>query len=79
MGLLDLPDTDNVWIKRYSLFLKFEGQVFGGIIIVAYFLKWGVAWHDAVEPSIASSVCSSTPSLDMPSGRRAGRSRSKCS
>ena len=37
-------------MRRYSYFLKFEGQVFGGIFFVAYFIKWGVAWHYAGDP-----------------------------
>ena len=49
MGLLSTPPGDK-WLKRYSLFLKFEGQVFGGIFLVGYIVKWGVAWHDAGEP-----------------------------
>lgn len=56
MGFFDTPETDDPWLKRYSLFLKFEGQVFGGIIVVAYFLKWGVAWHDAGQPFTVTDI-----------------------
>jgi len=50
MGLLDTPPNASVWMKRYSYFLKFEANVFLGIFVVAYVLKWGVAWHDAGDP-----------------------------
>ena len=56
MGFFDTPETDDPWLKRYSLFLKFEGQVFGGIIVVAYFLKRGVAWHDAGQPFTVTDI-----------------------
>eukprot|EP00404_Azadinium_spinosum_P056275 CAMPEP_0180796048 /NCGR_PEP_ID=MMETSP1038_2-20121128/56557_1 /TAXON_ID=632150 /ORGANISM="Azadinium spinosum, Strain 3D9" /LENGTH=193 /DNA_ID=CAMNT_0022835073 /DNA_START=19 /DNA_END=597 /DNA_ORIENTATION=+ len=50
MGLLDTPPDADFWMKAYSYFLKFEGNVFLGIFFVAYILKWGVAWHDAGDP-----------------------------
>jgi len=37
-------------MRAYSYFLKFEANVFAGIGVVAYLLKWGVAWHWAGEP-----------------------------
>ena len=42
-----IPSDAAKWLKRYGYFLKFESNVFGGIFLVAYTLKWGVAWHDA--------------------------------
>jgi len=50
MGLLDTPPNADKWMRLYSYFLKFEGNVFLGIFVVAYILKWGVAWHDAGDP-----------------------------
>ena len=47
MGLLDTPPNAGPWLRRYSLFLKFEANIFLGIYLVAYLCKWGVAWHDA--------------------------------
>ena len=56
MGLLDVPPNADKMMTYYSYFLKFEGQVFMGIFFVAYFLKWGVAWHDAGEPFVVDDI-----------------------
>ena len=47
VNLLATPKSDNPWLKRYSYWLKFEGNLFMGIFFVGYLIKWGVAWHDA--------------------------------
>jgi len=47
MGFLDVPETDNVWIIRYSYFCKFMANLFIPLPFIAYLLKWGVAWHAA--------------------------------
>ena len=50
VSLLALPKTDNKWIRRYSILLKIQGNIYAGIFFVGYLVKWGVAWHDAGEP-----------------------------
>jgi hypothetical protein len=40
----------------YSLFLKFQSSVFGGIFFVGYFVKFGVAWHDAGAPFVVNDI-----------------------
>ena len=50
VSLLTIPKSDNPWIKRYSIWLKIQGNIYAGIFFVTYFVKWGVAWHDAGEP-----------------------------
>ena len=48
MGLMLTPvDKD---MRMLSLVLKFWGTFFITIFPVGYWLKWGVAWHDAGEP-----------------------------
>jgi hypothetical protein len=55
-SLLAVPPNADQMMRYYSYFLKFEGQVFMGIFFVAYFLKWGVAWHDAGKPFVVDDI-----------------------
>lgn len=50
MGFLSTPESDNVYMKYYSYFLKIEGLTFLTFPFVVYFVKFGVAWHDAGKP-----------------------------
>ena len=56
VSLLALPKTDNKWIRRYSILLKIQGNIYAGIFFVGYLVKWGVAWHDAGEPFNLATV-----------------------
>ena len=43
-------------LKSYSLWLKIEGVVYMGLPVAAYFVKTGLAWHDAGPPFTFSGV-----------------------
>ena len=38
VNLLATPKSDNPWLKRYSYWLKFEGNLFMGIFFVGYLM-----------------------------------------
>mmetsp|Transcript_63190 Transcript_63190/g.105123 ORF Transcript_63190/g.105123 Transcript_63190/m.105123 type:complete len:172 (+) Transcript_63190:18-533(+) len=51
MGYINLSgDIDQKWTKIYSVVLKIQALVFATIFPVGYFIKFGVAWHDAGQP-----------------------------
>ena len=57
MGYMDIPGgIDQSWAKTYSIVLKLQGLIFATIFPVGYFVKFGVAWHDAGQPFNAFDV-----------------------
>ena len=48
MGLMAVPKDK--YLKYYSYVLKLQGLIFATIFPFGYFLKFGVAWHDAGQP-----------------------------
>merc|ERR1711998_22252 len=49
MGFFDVPEG-SFWLKATSVVCKIEGLVLITLPFTAYWIKWGVAWHDAGTP-----------------------------
>jgi len=47
---MDVPKSGGTIMTYYSYFLKFQGFSFITFIFMAYFVKFGVVWHDAGAP-----------------------------
>ena len=45
LGLMATPADPKFKMMSYAL--KVQGLIFMSIFFVGYFVKWGVAWHDA--------------------------------
>ena len=54
MGAMDVPTPSA--LKAYSTWLKIEGLVYMGVFFVVYYVKIGLAWHDAGEPFVISDI-----------------------
>ena len=46
MTIVDVPTG----MSAYSTWLKIEGLVYMGVFFVVYYVKIGLAWHDAGTP-----------------------------
>merc|ERR1719506_2250225 len=49
-GFLDIHPAATPDVKAYSYYLKVQAAFWIPIFMVAYTLKWGVAWHNAGVP-----------------------------
>ena len=54
MGAMDLPSPSS--LSAYSAWLKIEGLVYMTVFFVVYYVKIGLAWHDAGEPFVISDI-----------------------
>ena len=48
LGLMATPADPKFKMMSYAL--KVQGLIFMSIFFVGYFVKWGMAWHDAGVP-----------------------------
>ena len=54
MGAMDVPTSSAM--RAYSIWLKLEGLVYMTVFFVVYYVKIGLAWHDAGEPFVISDI-----------------------
>ena len=52
MGVIESPSA----MSAYSTWLKVEGLVYMGVFFVVYYVKIGLAWHNAGEPFVISDI-----------------------
>ena len=54
MTMIELPTS--AALSAYTTWLKIEGLVYMGVFFVVYYIKIGLAWHDAGAPFVLSDI-----------------------